>query len=39
MKIRNIFTGHASIVLAENIQMFKKLIKHVDFSYAIFGKA
>jgi len=30
-----------SVVLTENIQMFKKLIglKHVDFSYAVFGKA
>jgi len=29
----------ASVVLTENIQMFKKLLKHVDFSYAMFGKA
>jgi len=29
----------ASVVLAENIQMFKKLLKHVDYSYAVFGKA
>jgi len=29
----------ASVVLAENIQMFRKLLKHVDFSYAVFGKA
>jgi len=28
----------ASIVLAENIEMFKKLSKHVDLSYAMFGK-
>jgi len=28
-----------SVVLAEDIQMFKKLLKHVDFSYAMFGKA
>jgi len=29
----------ASVVLAENIQMLQKLLEHVDFSYAIFGKA
>jgi len=29
----------AFIVLAENFQMFKKLLKHVDFSYAMFGKS
>ena len=28
----------ASIVLAENIQLFKKLLKQVDFSYAMLGK-
>ena len=28
-----------SIVSAENIQMFKKLLKHMDFSYTLFGKA
>jgi len=28
-----------SVVLAEDIQMFKKLLKHVDFSYEMFGKA
>jgi len=28
-----------SIVNAENIQMIKKLLKRVDFSYAMFGKA
>jgi len=27
------------IVLAENLQMFKKLLKHVDFAYALFGEA
>lgn len=27
-----------SIVLAENTQIFKKLLKHVDFSYAMFGE-
>ena len=39
MKIRNIFAGHASIVLAENIQIVTKLFEHVDFSYAVFGEA
>ena len=29
----------ASAVLAENIQMFKKLLKRVDFSCAMSGKA
>ena len=29
----------ASIVSAENIQMFKKLLKYVDFSYTMFRKA
>ena len=29
----------ASVVLADDIQMFKKLLKHVDFSCAMFGKA
>jgi len=28
-----------SIVSAENIQMFKKLLKQVDVSHAMFGKA
>ena len=28
----------ASIVLAENIQLFKKLLKQVDFSYEVLGK-
>ena len=33
--------GHSflTLVLAENIQMFKKLLKHVHFSYAIFVNA
>jgi len=29
----------ASVVSAENIHIFKKLLKHVDFSYAVFGNA
>ena len=29
----------ASVVLAENIHVFKKLLKQVDFSYAMFGNA
>ena len=29
----------ASLVLAENIHMFRKLLKHVDSSYAMFGMA
>ena len=29
----------ASIVLADNTWLFKKLLKDVDFSYAMFGKA
>jgi len=29
----------AAVVLTENIQMFKKLLNHVDCSYAMFGKA
>ena len=28
----------ASIVLAGNIQLFKKLLRQVDFSYAMLGK-
>ena len=28
----------ASIVLAENIHLFKKLLRQVNFSYAMFGK-
>ena len=28
----------ASIVLAENIHLFKKLLRQVDFSYAMLGK-
>ena len=28
----------ASITSSENIQMFKKLLKEVEFSYAMFGK-
>ena len=27
-----------SIVLAENTQIFKKLLKQVDFTYAMFGE-
>ena len=29
----------ASVASAENIHIFKKLLNHVDFSYAMFGNA
>jgi len=29
----------ASVVSAENIHIFKKLLNHVDFSYEMFGNA